>query len=60
MLFGTDCTVQNAFDLLDRDKNGEVGKFNVWHYFSKAQDVSNTLIHVVSSVLKSKKKYQNS
>lgn len=24
MLFGTDCTVQNAFDLLDRDKNGEI------------------------------------
>lgn len=25
MLFGKDCTVQKAFDLLDKDKNGEVG-----------------------------------
>lgn len=26
MLFGKDCTVQKAFDLLDKDKNGEVRK----------------------------------
>lgn len=31
ILFGKDCTVQNAFDLLERDKSGEVGKLNVSH-----------------------------
>lgn len=33
ILFGKDCIVQNVFDFLDRDKNGEVGKLNVWYYF---------------------------
>lgn len=59
MLFGTDCTVQNAFDLLDRDKNGEVGKLNVWHYFffqkRKMFQIHIHVIHVVSNVLKRKK-----
>ena len=27
MLFGKDCTVHKAFDLLDKDKNGEVSGF---------------------------------
>ena len=27
MLFGKDCTVHKAFDLLDKDKNGEVSDF---------------------------------
>ncbi|XP_052682469.1 uncharacterized protein LOC128163052 [Crassostrea angulata] len=32
MLFGKDCTVQNAFDLLDRDKNGEINYQELIHF----------------------------